>query len=433
MSKSNILKKLFSLQRFGIKPGLDRTQYLLKYLSNPEKKFKSIHIAGTNGKGTVASLLASIFKEAGYKTGLYTSPHILEFNERIRINGEKIPDEYLIDIASDLLPVSEKVNGTFFEITTAIAFKYFADKNCDIVVVETGMGGRFDSTNVIDPIISIITSIGLEHREYLGDTLEAIALEKAGIIKRNGKVIISEEKINLKNIFKKVAIELGAKSFFTFDDCKLINLIFNENFTYQTIFNCAGVESFNIKFDFGGSKAMENIITAIYSLYKVNDILPVKTIDIVNGIKNIRANTGYHFRIELLRESPPLVIDVAHNPDAIDELVNTVIKCRGRGESWLVLFAVMKDKDIEEMMKKLRLISKEIILTQPQNERACNIDELKKFAENCKFDIIHCQKNVEEAVKFALALNKALIITGSFYLIGESINSLKNYGFNTEI
>lgn len=433
MDKSEILKKLFSLQRFGIKPGLERTEYILSYLDNPETRFISIHIAGTNGKGTVASLLASIMMEAGFRTALYTSPHIMEFNERIRINGEKIPDEYLVDLAKDLLPVSAKVNGTFFEITTAMAFKYFADNNCDIAIIETGMGGRFDATNVIEPILAIITSIGLDHQQYLGDTLESIAFEKAGIIKKNSTAIVSERNPILRNIFEDVAVQVDAELFFTFDDCTLKNLLFNDNFTYKLTFNCAEAEYQNIEYNFGGGKAADNIITAIYALNKINAKFPISLQDIINGVKNVVVNTGYRARIELLRESPPLIIDVAHNPDAINELVNTIIKCIGMDKDWTVVFAAMNDKEIEKMLKDLRLISNEIILTQPKIERASKVDELREFANNCYFEVINCIENVGEAVKFALSLNKALIITGSFYLIGESIDTLKNYGFKIDI
>ncbi len=424
MGKSEIINKLFSLQRFGIKPGLERTKFLLEYLGNPERKFKSIHIAGTNGKGTVASLLASILKEAGYRTALYTSPHIMEFNERIRINGEKIPDEHLINLASELLPISEQIDVTFFEITTAIAFKYFADNDCDIAIIETGMGGRFDSTNVINPILSIITSIGLDHQQYLGETLGKIASEKAGIIKNGSVCIIAEKRPELASLFNKIGQELGVKILFSDDFSRIIDLNYHNDFTYQLRFECLG-NKYNISYNFGGGKASENIITAICAISVLQDILPIKENSIFEGIKNIQTNTGYRARIELLRKTPPIIIDVAHNPDAIKELVNTINKSRLQRDDWIILFGVMSDKDIEKMVNELRLISDEIILTQPKIDRACEIDRLQEFAIKSNFNKIKSIKNVNDAVKFALSVNRPLIITGSFYLVAETLEFLE--------
>ncbi|MBI3259291.1 MAG: bifunctional folylpolyglutamate synthase/dihydrofolate synthase, partial [Ignavibacteriae bacterium] len=195
---SEILTRLFSLHRFGIKPGLERTLSLLELLENPHTKFPSIHVAGTNGKGSTSSMLAAILTAAGYKTGLYTSPHIREFNERIRINGVPISDVDIARFAVPLLDESEKASTTFFEITTVMAFAYFAEQKVDIAIIETGLGGRLDSTNVILPEVSIITSIDLDHTQYLGLTLESITGEKAAIIKPETPVVIAEPRTTLR-------------------------------------------------------------------------------------------------------------------------------------------------------------------------------------------------------------------------------------------
>jgi dihydrofolate synthase/folylpolyglutamate synthase len=212
-SMQDLLHYLFSLHRFGIKPGLERIQFLLSFLDNPETLYPCIHVAGTNGKGSVCSILASILQSAGYKTGLYTSPHIRLFNERIRINGECIPDEDIARLASKMMPEIEKEHTTFFEVTTAMAFAWFAEQNVDIAIIETGMGGRLDATNIIEsPLATIITSIDLDHTEYLGSDLLSIAGEKAGIMKKGSPVIIGESRIELQSFFKSFAIHKQASS-----------------------------------------------------------------------------------------------------------------------------------------------------------------------------------------------------------------------------
>ncbi len=200
--KEEILAHLFSLQRFGIKPGLERTQHLLNFLGNPQNSFPSVHIAGTNGKGSVCSMLASVFMEAGYKTALYTSPHLVRFNERIRVNIIEISDNDIIRLAEILMPEGEKIGATFFEITTAMAFRYFAEQKVNVAVIETGLGGRFDSTNVLKPLLSVITSLDIDHTEYLGKTIKDIAFEKAGIIKENTPVIVSRNSTEAISVIK---------------------------------------------------------------------------------------------------------------------------------------------------------------------------------------------------------------------------------------
>ena len=204
-SKKEVLDKLFSLHRFGIKPGLERTLSLLKFIGNPHLKLKFVHVAGTNGKGSVCSTIFSILFEAGYKVGLYTSPHIFDFSERIRINDICITEDEIIDFSNLIIPFALELGATFFEVTTVMAFYFFEKNNVDIAVIETGMGGSYDSTNVIYPLLSIITKIDMDHQEFLGDTIEKIAGEKAGIIKANTPVIIGNNTYQVQNILNSKA------------------------------------------------------------------------------------------------------------------------------------------------------------------------------------------------------------------------------------
>ena len=263
MKKNQLLEKLFSLHRFGIKPGLERISLLLNEFGNPQNQYKKIHIAGTNGKGTVASTVASILQESGFKVGLYTSPHFLSFNERIKVNGVNIDDESVCKLIEKMFELAK--DFTFFDFTTALAFIFFASQNVDYAVVEAGMGGRFDSTNIIIPELSVITQIDLDHREYLGNTIEEIAFEKAGIIKENIKCIIAEQKHNIHDIFKRVAAEKQSKLILIeeryFAKEIKFNMDLSTEFTALTPTN-----EYRIHSPLSGKHQIGNLITAIAAI-----------------------------------------------------------------------------------------------------------------------------------------------------------------------
>ncbi|MGA2297386.1 MAG: folylpolyglutamate synthase/dihydrofolate synthase family protein [FCB group bacterium] len=424
--KVQILKKLFSLQRFGIKPGLERTIRLLEAYGNPHLNFPSIHVAGTNGKGSVCSMVASILTEAGYKVGLYTSPHIIDFNERIRINGKTITDDELISLTNELMPVSDKLGCTFFEITTAMAFKYFSDKKIDISVIETGMGGRFDSTNVLNPIISAITPIGLDHQEYLGNTLEEIAFEKAGIIKVGVPVIIGDDNKKIEHIFLKKAEEMNSEIIFVENqfhsevkeysaDLSMTIKVESENFSFNTL----NVET-------GGKHQLNNVLTALAIIKKISNQYSIKETAIVEGLSNIRENTGLVGRLELLRKKPPLVIDVAHNPASVQVAVDTLLVSGYKDTKWTIVFGAMADKDILQMLKILEPICNKLIATRPNIERAEKVENIIEFAKNAGINKTESSSSVSNAVQTAFSNQTPILIIGSFYLIGEALLELKN-------
>ncbi len=319
--KEKILNKLFSLQRFGIKPGLERTLKLSEYIGSPHLKFPSVHVAGTNGKGSVCAMLASILMEAGYEVGLNTSPHLLNFNERIRINHTDISGDEMVELAEKLLIGEEKWGCTFFEITTVMAFEHFAKNNVDIAIIETGMGGRFDSTNILSPLLSIITSIDLDHKEYLGNTLEEIAFEKAGIIKENTPVVIAKYPISVKNVFLDKANELKSKLFDSSELCLFENHIYNPDFsqTFDLKFKETSIK--NITIGLAGEHQLGNVaevLTAIDFLtvdrrqltvdskevktqnqkLKLKNRYLINEHDIRNGMLKLISNTGLRGRIE---------------------------------------------------------------------------------------------------------------------------------------
>jgi len=260
MEKKQLLEKLFSLHRFGIKPGLERISLLLNEFGNPQNKYKKIHVAGTNGKGTVSSCIASILQESGLKVGLYTSPHFFSFNERIKVNGKDIDDDSVCALLEKMFEFS--TDFTFFDFTTALAFIYFAEQKVDYAVIEAGMGGRFDSTNIIIPEVSVITQIDLDHQEYLGNTIEEIALEKAGIIKQGVECVVAEQKHNIKEIFRKTAAEKQSELMFVDEHYFAKGIKFNPDLTTEfTAITPKG--EYKIKSPLAGRHQIRNVLTAI--------------------------------------------------------------------------------------------------------------------------------------------------------------------------
>ncbi|MFC2130765.1 bifunctional folylpolyglutamate synthase/dihydrofolate synthase [Bacteroidota bacterium] len=419
--KEEILNKLFSLQRFGIKPGLERTVKLLEYTGNPHLRFPSIHVAGTNGKGSVCSMIASILMEAGYKVGLYTSPHLVRFNERIRINENELSDDEMVELAEKLLTGKEKWECTFFEITTVMAFEYFARNNVDIAVIETGMGGRFDSTNVLTPLVSIISNISHDHKEYLGNTLEEIAYEKAGIIKENTPVIITDNNKAIKQIFEQKAKEERAEMIYCHDFCSCEEHRYNPDFTQTISIKTLKNLYENISLSLAGSHQQQNLYGAICTIEIISGKFPVEQENVNNGLANIKKNTGIRGRIELLSDNPPIILDTGHNPGSMTKLIETLKLHRPDINNWNFVYGAMADKDIPEVLKIIKPVCDEIILTQPKIDRAIELNILSDYANKNNLRITHSFNNVSDAVKFAINSGKPTVITGSFYLAGEAL------------
>lgn len=419
-NKQEFLDKLYALHRFGIKPGLERTLKLLENCGNPHLSIPAAHVAGTNGKGSVCSALASILTEAGYTTGLYTSPHLIDFNERIRINGKKISDEDIFKIGSKLFDKSDKIGSTFFEITTVLAFDYFARANVDIAIIETGMGGRFDSTNVLSPLLSIITQIDIDHTEYLGDTLEKIAFEKAGIIKPGKAVIISDNHPKLRQVFNIRAQEINAPIIFALDDSP-VNIIENLSELRLLIENNSKI----YEADLSGSCQAENLSAVFAGLDVLRENFNISDDNIKKGLANIRKNTGLKSRIEMIREEPPLIIDAAHNPAGIKTLVSTIRNSVYGDMKWNIVFGAMADKDIKEILRTFRPICKTMLACSPKIDRALTADKLMEYANEAGIENCFVFQSVEEATRRALELNEAALIAGSFYLIGEALPVLE--------
>jgi dihydrofolate synthase / folylpolyglutamate synthase len=401
----------------AIKPSLDNTIALCAHLGNPHTKFKSIHVAGTNGKGSVSHMLASIFQEHGFKTGLYTSPHLKDFRERIKIDGKMIEKDFVVDFTSSIMDFIEEKEPSFFEATVGMAFQYFSENNVDIAIIETGLGGRLDSTNVIDPLISVITNIGYDHMSILGNTLEAIAYEKAGIIKKNKPIVIGKSNSATAQVFNEKATSCFSKIIFTEEEYEIEN-IKQEN----------DLLSFIIKHN----NQERTIVSPLSSLYQLENIRTVvATIDelkllgylisdttISNGILKTIQNTGLRGRWEKISDHPKTIIDVGHNPDGIKEILRQLSLTAYKNLH--IIIGLSKDKDYVEILSMLPKDAS-YAFTQANIPRALDASTLKQEANQFKLEG-STHNNVNDAlahVRMKADPNDLILICGSLFVIGE--------------
>lgn len=342
-------------QRIGsaaYKADLQQTIDLLNLLGNPQRYFQSVHIAGTNGKGSVSHLLASVFQEAGYKTALYTSPHLKDFRERIRINGEMIPEDHVIAFIQMHQHDFEQMQLSFFEMTVGMAFDYFAANQVDVAIVETGMGGRLDSTNLVHPLLSIITNIGLDHTQFLGDTRAAIAIEKAGIIKPNVPVIIGETHFETETVFEEKALEMEAPLQFAdkdFDVRKLSRA--DQQYQYFDVWRHDQLFIEQIELPLMGHYQKKNLITVMAALDQLKKHFDLDEATIRGGIREVVRNTGLKGRWQVLSRMPLAIADTGHNVDGIREVVFQLRLMRF--DHLHFVLGVVNDKDITKILEML--------------------------------------------------------------------------------
>lgn len=427
ISKKIILDNLFAKQRFGIKPGLERTIELCNYVDNPQNSFKSIHVAGTNGKGSVCSAFASVFIENNYTTGIYTSPHLVEFNERISVNNINISDSKIVEYYNLLEKKADEINATFFEITTVMAFLYFAEMHVEIAVIETGMGGRYDSTNVISPLLSIITKIDYDHSEYLGSTIYKIASEKAGIIKKNIPCVVSKNVQEVYDVIFKCSE--NNRIILAENRVKAEYIEQNERYKDYSIWKIeSDFLSGFIKYSILGSRQTENLCTIISALEILNKYFKFSQNKIIDGLKNIRKNTNLRGRIEVFSKDSLVILDGAHNINSINNLFET-LENHFKINKWNMIFAVMGDKDIKEIIERLRQHSLSISLPKLQIPRAMDNKVLKNYLIMNGIDNVREFKNVKDAIDSSND-KENLLIFGSFYLIGEVIKYLEDKNTN---
>ena len=407
----------------GYKEGLSNTQAFDEHFGHPHQSFATIHVAGTNGKGRGSHTLASVLQECGYIVGLYTSPHLVDFRERIRINGRPISEEYVVDFVERERAFFEPLHPSFFEVTTALAFKYFSDKHVDIAIVEVGLGGRLDCTNIIKPIVSVITNISFDHQQFLGETLDKIAGEKAGIIKRGTPVIIGENHPQTRPVFEAKAREMGAPIIFAEDEPEVISAqpTPDGGMHYET--KHVGV----FDGDLGGIYQQKNLNTVLYTLKLVEKLgylcFPgLNCIELHNGVGKVCSNTGLMGRWQTIQQHPHVVCDTGHNVGGWQYLSRqlAMVKC----EKMHIVFGMVNDKDIDSV---LELLPKQAIyyFTKANTKRALNEQSVRLLAVNHGISG-SCYPSVDEAYSAAMKQagdNDFVFIGGSSYVVGDFLKN----------
>ena len=447
MKYDDAISYLYALQKHGIKLGLENTVRLLSLLGNPQDSFASVHIAGTNGKGSTSSMIAAVLRAAGVKVGVFTSPHLVSFTERIRVEGIEITEKEVVELTQEIRETIQHASRntqhpflpTFFEFVTAMAFLYFRRKGVEWAVVETGMGGRLDATNVLMPRVSVITRIAHDHREFLGETLADIAFEKAGIIKEGVPVVSAAQAPEALKVVTETAARKGSPLF-----------LFGREFSPREV--AGNIE--RISFTYEGQQRFENLHVALCGLHQAeNAAVSVKTAELLmetcplheRAIREGLAGVVWPGRLELIRgegKRHDLLIDGAHNPDAAQALADALERyfLPAYGKVILIL-GIMADKDIEGIMRPLLKVAREIILTAPEYTRAASPDQLAGVARASGSEAVTAP-SLKEAMNLAImkaeagsspAARSLVVITGSFYTIGEAKTLLGHEGVLTRL
>ena len=403
------------------KPGLGNTISLMNALGNPHRRFRSIHIAGTNGKGSVSHMLAAVLQSAGYKVGLYTSPHLVDFGERIRVDGKMIEQQYVVDFVEKNKDLFDEIQPSFFEVTMAMAFNYFADCEVDIAIIEVGLGGRLDSTNIIQPELSVITNISFDHIGFLGDTLEKIAIEKAGIIKANTPVVIGEVIPETKSVFEMKAKQENAPILYAENQ---LNVVFKKYDNQKMIVETTDNKRYTV--GLCGLYQLKNIATTLTAVVQLNLLdFKISVEQLTVGLENVCELTGLEGRWQKLQENPMVIADTGHNVAGIRYVVEQ-LKLQNY-KTLRIIIGMVNDKDISTV---LNLLPKEAVyyITQASIERALPAESLLKQAESAGLSG-NAYLSVEEAIKSAItdsSTDDLVFVGGSNFIVGEALIYFRN-------
>ena len=433
MNYEEAMEYIKKIGNFGSNYGLERTERLLDILGNPHKKIKCIHVAGTNGKGSTTSIITSILMEEGFKVGMYTSPYLEEFEERIQINRENIKKEELAFYMKDVKKAVDEVikegysHPTEFEIITCLMFLYFYVKKVDYAVIEVGLGGRLDSTNVIKPLVSVIASISLDHTNILGSSLKEIAREKGGIIKEDIPLVLYPQEEESLNELKNIAEEKNSKIYeVKKDDGELLDIIKERDY-YQKIKIKGKLDIYYLNLKLLGEHQILNCALAVKTVEVLSKLEGFK----INNLKKGVENAKWKGRLEVLNKKPTVVIDGAHNIQGIKSLTRNVTKYFKYNNLYL-LIGILADKQVEEMINEIAPLSKKIIALTPNSDRAELSSELKKEIEKVNNNV-ESFESYEDAFKSILKVAKEedlILVTGSLYMIGEMRGIINRIKFN---
>ncbi len=415
------LDKIYTLGRFGIKLELDTISDILGILGNPEKQYKIVHVAGTNGKGSTATYIASILQMAGFKTALYTSPHLVSFNERIKVNGRQISDKGVVEAyqAVNKADIGER-KATFFEIATTMGFYHFAKKNVEWAVIETGMGGRFDATNIVKPEVSVITNLSIEHTDYLGNTIKALAGEKGGIIKKGVPVVTGVSQPSGLKVIKKIASEKTSRLYIYKKDFSARKNPGQNSISYKGLKN-----SFKyLQKPLPGDHQKENVSLALAACELIFEDLKLNhgEYNLDNDlIEKGFAITKWPGRLEHIQQNPLVILDGAHNLKAA-KVLKKYLSSHLKNKKLTLVLGILDDKPYEKMIESLVPCAENIILTKAKIDRSLEPDVLKKAVEKITAKPAVIIEDVKKAVSHAIAISKgedAVCIAGSLYVAGE--------------
>jgi dihydrofolate synthase/folylpolyglutamate synthase len=417
-----IYSKLPMFTRVGavaLKKDLHNTIVMCDQLGNPQNRFKTVHVGGTNGKGSTSHMLAAIFQQAGYKTGLYTSPHLKDFRERIRINGTMIPKSFVTNFVNQQQEVIESISPSFFEVTVAMAFSFFAEEQVDIAIIEVGLGGRLDSTNIITPELSVITNISLDHTHILGNTLTEIAAEKAGIIKPGVPVVIGERQAEIEQVFIRKASETGSEITFADQELKTVNTLRENEYLTTTVQSNQTTVYKDLQIDLNGCYQLKNILTVLKSVTALKHKgYKIENEAIRAGLKNVKDLTGLQGRWQKINEHPLIICDTGHNMAGIKEVVQNIKDTTYHNLH--IVIGMVKDKDISGVLALLP-IKAQYYFCQPQLERALPAGELARQAKQYQLKG-HVFKTVSAAfmaAKKSAGHDDLIFVGGSTFIVAE--------------
>ena len=428
MNYTETLDYLFSsmpsFQQVGgdaYKPGLERIAEFCRSIGNPQRNYFVIHIAGTNGKGSTSNMLAAVLQQAGYQTGLFTSPHLTDFRERIRVNGEMIPKQKVVNFVDRYRSEMERLQLSFFEMTTAMAFDYFAQSDVEVAVIETGLGGRLDATNIVQPILSVITNIGLEHTEYLGNSLPKIAREKGGIIKKCTPVVVGEKNSNYNLVLEEIAQDLRSEITYAEEAFSLGECGFEGGKQVVTMTRTRDGYPYQLRLDLLGEYQRKNLATVATALDILHESTPlsISRRAFVEGVRYVSKLTSFRGRWQVLSDKPFIVCDTAHNEHGIAEVAKQ-LQARTNSGRLLCVMGFCEDKEFSKMLA-LMPSDAHYIFTQASIRRAASLDKISEVASSLNLDF-ELVPTVAEALAKAheqLADEDMLYIGGSTFVVAE--------------
>lgn len=434
MNYTETLDYLFSsmpsFQQVGgdaYKPGLERIAEFCRAIGNPQRNYFVIHIAGTNGKGSVSNMLSAVLQQAGYHTGLFTSPHLTDFRERIRVNGEMIPKQKVVNFVDRYKAEMERLQLSFFEMTTAMAFDYFAQSDVEVAIIETGLGGRLDATNVVQPLLSVITNIGLEHTEYLGDSLPKIAREKGGIIKKCTPVVVGEKNPSYNLVLEEIADDMRSELIYANEAFTLEKWGYDGDKQVVTMTRTRDNHPYQVRLDLLGEYQRQNLATTATVLDTLHEKTPlsISRRAFVEGVREVAKLTSFRGRWQVLSSEPLVVCDTAHNEHGISEVAKQ-LKARKNGGKLICVMGFCADKEFDKMLA-LMPCDAHYIFTQASIRRAASLDEIAEKAEALNLDYEVAPTVVEALAKAnsELSAEDMLFVGGSTFVVAEALEHLQ--------